>query len=152
MLAVREKNDGQIIKEELERMKGLLAGAMEEGAFGLSTGLEFAPGIYSETGELIGLCRVVANGEDIGATQRSRSAPEVQGGTRSAAEVARCAEGGVSGVSRRHRVCDCERREGRREGRAHRHPAGAGAPKDRRHERGYSPSVNATSSMAMKFS
>ena len=60
-------------QEELKRMKGVLAQAMEEGAFGLSTGLEFAPGRYSEMDELIELCRVVAEHGGLYAThQRNR--------------------------------------------------------------------------------
>lgn len=44
---------------ELEKMKTLVARAMEDGAFGLSTGLAYASGIYSETDEIIELCKVV---------------------------------------------------------------------------------------------
>ena len=46
--------------EELEEMKSLVAEAMEAGAFGLSTGLIYPPGMYSKTDELIELCKVVA--------------------------------------------------------------------------------------------
>lgn len=45
---------------ELERMKAMVAQAMEEGAIGLSTGLRYVPGIYSETGEVIELAKVAA--------------------------------------------------------------------------------------------
>jgi N-acyl-D-amino-acid deacylase len=44
---------------ELERMKALVRGAMEDGAFGLSTGLIYAPGNYAATEELIELSKVV---------------------------------------------------------------------------------------------
>jgi len=44
----------------LERMKGLLADAMAEGAFGFSTGLVYAPGSYASLDELIELATVVA--------------------------------------------------------------------------------------------
>jgi N-acyl-D-amino-acid deacylase len=44
---------------ELARMKALIADAMAEGAFGLSTGLVYAPGCYAETDELIELALVV---------------------------------------------------------------------------------------------
>lgn len=46
--------------EELSIMKALVKEAMEDGAFGLSTGLIYVPGIYSETTELIELSKVVA--------------------------------------------------------------------------------------------
>jgi len=45
---------------ELEEMKGLVASAMEDGAFGLSTGLIYIPGVFAETEELIELTKVVA--------------------------------------------------------------------------------------------
>ena len=48
-------------KTELEEMKQRLAQAMEEGAFGMSTGLIYPPGCYAETDELIELSRVVAS-------------------------------------------------------------------------------------------
>ncbi|HSF18816.1 MAG TPA: D-aminoacylase [Vicinamibacteria bacterium] len=44
--------------EELERMKRMVARAMREGAFGLSTGLKYVPGAYAETEEVIELARV----------------------------------------------------------------------------------------------
>ncbi len=47
--------------EELEQMKALLRQGMEEGAFGLSAGLEGAPGRWSDTRELTELARVVGS-------------------------------------------------------------------------------------------
>lgn len=47
-------------KAELEQMKRVLAQALEEGAFGLSTGLIYPPSCYASTEELIELCRIVA--------------------------------------------------------------------------------------------
>ena len=46
--------------QELDRMKLLVREAMEAGAFGLSSGLYYAPGSYAETEEVIALSRVVA--------------------------------------------------------------------------------------------
>jgi len=45
---------------ELEEMKGLIAEAMGDGAFGMSSGLVYPPGRYAGTEELVELCRVVA--------------------------------------------------------------------------------------------
>lgn len=45
---------------EIEAMRGLLRAEMEAGALGLSTGLEYDPGIYSATGELVELAKVAA--------------------------------------------------------------------------------------------
>ncbi|MED4750376.1 D-aminoacylase [Brevibacillus choshinensis] len=45
--------------EEMETMKNLLADTMEQGAFGLSSGLIYPPGVFCSTEELVELCRVV---------------------------------------------------------------------------------------------
>ncbi|MFQ6038103.1 MAG: amidohydrolase family protein, partial [Candidatus Aminicenantales bacterium] len=45
---------------EMEEMKTHVARAMEQGAFGLSTGLEYTPSGFASTDEVIALCRVVA--------------------------------------------------------------------------------------------
>ena len=46
---------------ELDRMKALVFKAMVDGAVGLSTGLQYVPGTYAETPEIIELARVAAN-------------------------------------------------------------------------------------------
>ncbi len=46
--------------EELERMKQLVARAMEDGALGVGSSLIYAPAFYSDTAELIELARVAA--------------------------------------------------------------------------------------------
>ncbi len=62
---IREKVVGQARRdptpEELERMKGLVGGAMCQGALGLSTGLFYAPQSFSKTDEVIALSRVAAS-------------------------------------------------------------------------------------------
>lgn len=45
---------------ELEKMKGMVATAMKEGAFGLSTGLRYIPGTFSNVEEVIALSKVAA--------------------------------------------------------------------------------------------
>jgi len=47
-------------KKEIENMSVLVAEAMEAGAFGMSSGLIYSPGIYSKTNELIELSKVVS--------------------------------------------------------------------------------------------
>ena len=54
-------NDRPATGEELEEMKAVVREAMEEGACGLSTGLDYPPGAYADTHELIELCRVVTD-------------------------------------------------------------------------------------------
>lgn len=46
--------------EELEKMKALVAQAMQQGAFGVSTALIYPPGHYAKTEELIELAKVAA--------------------------------------------------------------------------------------------
>ncbi len=43
---------------ELQKMEALVRQGMENGAFGLSTGLEYIPGIYSSTDEVVQLTRI----------------------------------------------------------------------------------------------
>jgi len=47
-------------KEELDEMRTLVREAMEQGAFGMTTGLEYAPQWNAYTEEIIELCKVVA--------------------------------------------------------------------------------------------
>lgn len=52
--------DAQPTAAQLEEMKTLVAQAMDEGAFGLSTGLYYAPQSYAKTEEVIDLAKVAA--------------------------------------------------------------------------------------------
>jgi N-acyl-D-amino-acid deacylase len=45
---------------EFEEMKADVARAMDEGAFGLSTGLRYTPGVYSKIDEIVALAEVAA--------------------------------------------------------------------------------------------
>ncbi len=54
------QSDAQPTAEQLEQMKALVARGMDEGAFGLSTGLYYAPQSYSKTEEVIELSKVAA--------------------------------------------------------------------------------------------
>ncbi len=47
-------------EQELEEMKEVVAKAMKEGAFGISTGLFYAPGSFASMGEVVALSTVVA--------------------------------------------------------------------------------------------
>jgi N-acyl-D-amino-acid deacylase len=64
--------------EELEKMKALVAQAMQQGALGLSTALIYPPGHYAKTEELIELAKVAARYGGIYATHmRSEGQNEV---------------------------------------------------------------------------
>ena len=54
--------------DEMEQMKAHVEEAMEAGAFGLSTGLTYVPGAYSETQEIVELAKVSARYGGIYAT------------------------------------------------------------------------------------
>ncbi len=53
-------NDRAATGAELDAMKKLVAAAMDQGAVGISTGLEYSPGSFASTGELIELASVLA--------------------------------------------------------------------------------------------
>jgi len=53
---------------ELDRMKALVSEAMAGGALGLSSGLEYTPGSFASTEELVALCRVAAGTGGVYAT------------------------------------------------------------------------------------
>ena len=53
-------NDRPATPEEMEDMKAVVREAMEEGAYGLSTGLDYPPGSYADTAELAALSEVAA--------------------------------------------------------------------------------------------
>ncbi len=54
-------NDRPPTGAELEDMKFVVREAMEEGAWGLSTGLDYPPGAYADTAELVELSKVAAS-------------------------------------------------------------------------------------------
>jgi len=75
-------------KEEVEAMKAMLRQAMDEGSYGLSSGLEYDPQTLTGTDALVELCRVVAGYGGIYATHiRSRDVKVVEA-AREAVEIA----------------------------------------------------------------
>jgi len=58
-LAVKGFDSNEASKEEMNQMKKLLEQSLEDGAFGMSTGLIYPPGTYSSTEELIELASVL---------------------------------------------------------------------------------------------
>lgn len=58
-------DDRKPTKEEMDRMKGLLEYSLKEGAYGISTGLCYPPGVYSSIEELIELSKVAASHKGI---------------------------------------------------------------------------------------
>ncbi len=62
---VMGKSDRQATTEEIQKMQELIQQEMDTGAFGLSTGLYYAPGSYSNTKEVIALAQTVAKNNGI---------------------------------------------------------------------------------------
>jgi len=60
-------------ESEMEEMKGLVQDAMEAGAWGLSTGLDYPPGVFSETEEIVELAKVAAKHGGIYSTHWRRT-------------------------------------------------------------------------------
>jgi N-acyl-D-amino-acid deacylase len=54
--------DRPATRDELNRMRRLVATGLAEGAMGMSSGLTYTPGSYADTDELVALCEVVASG------------------------------------------------------------------------------------------
>ncbi len=76
--------------EELEKMKSILRLAMEEGAWGMSTGLEYIPGRYAATEEVIEVTKVVGK---FGGIYSSHQRNEFDGTPEATKETIRIAEG-----------------------------------------------------------
>jgi N-acyl-D-amino-acid deacylase len=55
---VKPSSRGEVTAEELDRMRALVRRAMEDGAFGLSSGLFYTPGSFAKTEEVIALAKV----------------------------------------------------------------------------------------------
>jgi N-acyl-D-amino-acid deacylase len=62
--------------DELRRMGRLVREGMEQGAIGLSTGMDYIPSRYAETEELIALCREMAAEGGVYVTHMRRYDPE----------------------------------------------------------------------------
>jgi len=78
---------------ELAEMKRALAQALEEGAFGLSSGLIYTPSCYANTRELVELCKVVARYGGIYASHIRGEGESLIAAVKEAIEI-----GGKSGV------------------------------------------------------
>jgi len=86
------KNDIQAIPDQLKKMKNVLEHSMAEGSFGLSTGLEYAPGSYASTEELIELNKVVAKNGGVYATHMRNEDDRVEEAVQEALKICKEAE------------------------------------------------------------
>src|SRR5512136_573815 len=60
-IAILGAEDRIPVDKEFERMKKLLTDSLEQGAWGLSTGLIYPPGSFAKTEELVDLARIAAH-------------------------------------------------------------------------------------------
>jgi N-acyl-D-amino-acid deacylase len=89
---VMELENRRPTKKELDKMKALIAQAMEEGAFGMSSGLIYPPGCYAHTSELVELCKVVAKYRGFYASHIRGESDTVLEAVREAVEIGKVAE------------------------------------------------------------
>ncbi len=75
--------------DELSRMRAMVARAMSEGAFGLSTGLRYVPGTYASTDEVVALAQVAADSGGIYATHLREEGVGLIGAVAEALEIGR---------------------------------------------------------------
>lgn len=78
--------------DEMNAMKILVAEAMEQGAFGISTGLEYTPDRFSSTEEIIELCRTVSKFGGFYATHTRSEDTELLEAVGEAIHIAEAAE------------------------------------------------------------
>lgn len=82
-------DDREASPEELERMTALVRDAMEDGAFGITSGLEYTPGQFASTEELITVSRPAG---EVGGLHSSHIRDEGGGLLESVSEIIRVGE------------------------------------------------------------
>ena len=75
--------------EELERMKALVAEAMEDGALGLSTSLQYVPARFAKTDEIVELAKVARRYGGVYATHQRSEANALDASLAEVFEIAR---------------------------------------------------------------
>jgi len=88
------KNDIAPTNDQLKLMKNVIAQSMEMGSLGLSTGLEYSPGSYAKTEELIELSKVVGEKNGVYATHMRNEDDTVEEAIEEALRI--CREANVS--------------------------------------------------------
>ncbi len=86
--SVMPDEDRAPTRSEIDRMKGILRECMEDGAAGLTTGLNYAPGGFAGKEEITELCRVLAPFSGLYATHMRNAGDHVEDAVREAIETA----------------------------------------------------------------
>jgi len=101
--AVMGREPRKATHEEIERMKSIVRQAMKEGAWGMSTGLEYVPDRYSSTEEIIEIAKVVGEFGGVYASHQRNEFDRVPEATK---ETIRIAEEAKVRVNTSHlKVC-----------------------------------------------
>jgi N-acyl-D-amino-acid deacylase len=95
--------------DELQRMKMLVTRAMAEGAVGFSTGLQYVPGTYAETAEILELARAASARGGLYATHMRNEGTELE---KAVAEAIAIGEAASCPVEISHLKVDSPRRWG----------------------------------------
>jgi len=90
------------IDDEMDEMRVMVDEAMKDGAFGLSTGLTYAPGRNALTGEVVELVKVVAKHGGVYASHMRCEGDRLLEATREFIEI--CEKGGVRGTIAHHKA------------------------------------------------
>lgn len=101
-IAVMGMENRKPTSTELAQMKMLTAQALDEGSFGLSSGLIYPPGVYSDREEMIELCRIVAEKNGIYTTHMRNEYDLVLEAVQEAIEVTE--KSGVSTIIAHHKT------------------------------------------------
>ena len=88
-VAVMDFDNRSPTAAELKQMQELVGEALDEGAFGLSSGLIYPPGLFSQTPEMIALCEIVAQKGGFYATHIRGESDGVETAVAEAIEVAK---------------------------------------------------------------
>jgi len=89
--------------QELEEMKAIVRQAMEEGAWGMSMGLEYIPDMYSTTEEIIAVTHVVSEFGGVYASHQRNEVARVPDATRETIRIAK--ETGVRANISHLKIC-----------------------------------------------
>ncbi len=87
--------DRALDRDEMAALLRSVEVGMDEGAFGLSTGLEYEPGIFTPTSEIVDMVRVVARRGGLYASHIRNEVTTVLGAVAEAIEIGRRAEARV---------------------------------------------------------
>lgn len=85
-------SDRPASQEETAAMQALVTEAMEQGAFGLSTGLEYIPGVFTPTNEIIELAKAVSPYKGVYVSHIRNERDNVAAAVKEALEIGRATD------------------------------------------------------------